>query len=207
VFSQRGTIRPQDFALCNVLFNKVLASEYQAFSNPFNLSCDTELFLRLCLRGKVGVVKEWSSIYRVHSDNLLKSVNKNTDFIIGSLEALINPLLEAMRRGVDTNTIHKFVENSGLRKEILVTLLKTNVVDKQKAKQLFFRLHQQLESVPASILPPKVFFIFLMFVSRALTPLFVLRRRLLYILNTIRRSMFGNQIHFEPLHRNVYVIE
>lgn len=207
VFAHRGTIHPQDFALCNVLFNKQIARDNQAFSNAYNLSCDTELFLRSCLIGNVGVLKEWSSIYRIHSDNLLKSVNKDTGFIIGSLDALLKPLLEAHRRGIEATILRQFIDNSGLRKEILVTLLKTSLVSKEKARALHHKLREALVNVDSKVLPSEMLFNLILSLSKALSPLFVVRRRLLYLLNACRRAFFGNQVYFEPLHKRVYVID
>jgi glycosyltransferase involved in cell wall biosynthesis len=207
VFSRRGTVRPQDFALCNVLFNKSLSIANNAFSNPANLSCDTELFLRLCLRGNVGVVNEWSSIYRVHSDNLLKSVNRNMDFIIGSLDSLLVPLLDARAIGVNRDSINNFIHNSGIRKEILVTLLKASLISKNQARSLYVDLRKTAGTLAPALIPNRLFFFALVLMSKCSTPLFVVRRRMLYLLNAFRRMFFGNQIYFEPLHRKVFVID
>lgn len=92
VFLGRGTVFPQDFALCNVLFRRDLALELDAFSNDHCLFCDSELFLKMCLRGKVGVVHEFVSVYRVHADNLTSASRKDWRPIVHNLDALLAPL-------------------------------------------------------------------------------------------------------------------
>lgn len=207
VFSQRGTVRPQDFALCNVLFNRKLASELKAFSNPNNLSCDTELFLRLCLRGKVGVVQEYSSIYRVHSGNLLKTAGKNIDLVVGSLDSLLVPLAEAERMIVDPFVIKEFVVNSKLKREIIVCLIKMSMVSPDQARNLNRDLQKRLANKGYDILPSFLLFNLVVTIASIIGPLFQFRRRLIYGINSLKRSFFGHQVYFEPLHKRVYVIE
>jgi glycosyltransferase involved in cell wall biosynthesis len=43
---------------------------------------DTDLFLRISLRTKVGVIPEYLSIYRVHEDNVSKSTNDTMAFAL-----------------------------------------------------------------------------------------------------------------------------
>lgn len=95
VFLSRGSVKPQDFTLCNILFNKALAIKLKAFSNEYNLSCDSELFLKMCLYGKVGVVKDYVSVYRVHSGNLIKTVNQDVRYLVHNLDYLWEPYILA----------------------------------------------------------------------------------------------------------------
>lgn len=207
VFSKRGTVQPQDFALCNVLFNRNLAKELKAFTNPNNLSCDTELFLRLCLRGKVGVVQDYSSIYRVHSGNLLKTASRNMDLVIGSLDSLLVPLFEAEHMNIDVDTIKAFIANSRLKREIVVCILKISMASQEKAKEFNQILRRNLWEKEYDVLPSNLFFSLLILVARVVGPLFVFRRRIIYGINSLKRSFFGHQVYFEPLHKRVYVIE
>lgn len=207
VFSKRGTVHPQDFALCNILFNKNLAIECGAFKNSNNLSCDTELFLRLCLLGKVGVVKEYSSVYRVHSENLLKSVNKNTDLIQGSLDSLLKPLLEAKKQGIDAHFIRDFIVNSRLKREIFVCLLKISSNSKMRADELYKRLSVLLADISYGVLPNKLLFRLIQLTAGALMPLLGWRRRALFMLNAMKRHVFGRQKYFRALNRKVYFID
>ncbi len=57
IFAARDRILPQDFTLCNVLFRRSLAMELGAFGDPFNICCDSELFLKSCLLTTSG----WST--------------------------------------------------------------------------------------------------------------------------------------------------
>ena len=207
VFSKRGTVHPQDFALCNILFNKRLAQECNAFSNFNNLSCDTELFLRLCLRGKVGIVKNYCSLYRIHSENLLKSVNKNTDLVQGSIDSLLKPLIEAQQRHVSEKVLKEFVANSRLKREVFVTLLKIAADSREKAEAMFNKLHEILKGQNYGVLPGKFLFSLIVKFAQTLTPMMVWRRRAIYFVNSSKRFLFGRQTYFEPLHKKVYIID
>ena len=67
IFLSRNKVLPQDFCLCNILFKRSLSLELNAFSNDYNISCDSELFLKMCLYGKVGVIGDLVSVYQFHS--------------------------------------------------------------------------------------------------------------------------------------------
>lgn len=95
VFLSRGTVKPQDFTLCNILFNRALAIKLKAFSNEYNLACDSELFLKMCLYGKVGVVKDYVSVYRIHSGNLFKTINQDVRYLVHSWGYLWEPYILA----------------------------------------------------------------------------------------------------------------
>ena len=98
VFLSRGTIKPQDLTLCNIVFNRTMAKTLNAFSNPDNIFCDSELFLKLTLMGDVGVVKGPVSVYRFHPGNLMKSVNNSPHLIYGNLDHLVAPYMFAEGR-------------------------------------------------------------------------------------------------------------
>lgn len=207
VFSKRGTVRPQDFALCNVLFNKKASLDCGAFVNSNNLSCDTELFLRLCLKGSVGVIPDFSSIYRVHSGNLLKSASRNVDLVMGSLDSLLVPLIEAEKNHLNRALIQDFVHNSRIKREILVALLKASALNGDRAKRLYHDLQTTCRGLNYDLLPSVFVFKILILTAKTLTPFFVLRRFALYLFNTLKRFLFGRQIYFELLKQKVYIID
>lgn len=99
VFASRDRVRPQDFTLCNVLFKRDLALQVEAFRNPHNLCCDSELFLSLCLLGRVAVVEEEVSLYRMHSGNLIDTVGRDYDLLTQNLEMYFKPHALALARG------------------------------------------------------------------------------------------------------------
>jgi glycosyltransferase involved in cell wall biosynthesis len=99
VFASRNRIHPQDFTMCNVLFHRILTMELDAFSDPRDLCCDSELFLMLCLCGEVGVVKGMVSLYRWHGANLVKTVQGDPDLMIHSLNLFIRPYRMALDKG------------------------------------------------------------------------------------------------------------
>jgi len=71
IFLRKHRVMPQEFTLCNIMFNTSLSKELGAFSNLDNLCCDSELFLKICLCGNVGIVKDFVSVYRYHDSNLI----------------------------------------------------------------------------------------------------------------------------------------
>jgi len=99
VFSMRCQIAPQDFTLCNVLFHRRLALELDAFADPQDLCCDSELFLNLCLCGRVGVVKGFVSLYRLHGDNLINTVRGDAGLLAHSIRMFLNPHRLALAKG------------------------------------------------------------------------------------------------------------
>jgi len=98
IFLSRGKIKPQDFTLCNVLFNKNIAEKLNPFANEYNLSCDSELFLKMCLMGKVGVIKDLVSVYRVHVSNLIRKISKNYELLIHNIDYVIEPYIIAQNK-------------------------------------------------------------------------------------------------------------
>lgn len=207
VFSKRGSVRPQDFALCNVLFNRKLAAVSGAFGNVNNLSCDTELFLHLCLKGDVGFIHEYSSIYRVHSATVTSLASKTTSLAVGSLDSLLRPLLEAENAHIDKGAINNFILNSKVRTEILVSLLKTAAISKEAARALYSDISNLLKGYEFKLLPSWIFFNLILFAGNTFAPLFLLRRRALFFLNTLKRSFFGRKVYFELLKQKVYLID
>lgn len=99
VFLSRDDVRPQDFTLCNVIFKRATAIEQEAFHNPNNLSCDSELFLRMSLLGKVGVCPDRVSVYRRHSTNLISGVHLDFDQLVHNTELFLLPYRLALHSG------------------------------------------------------------------------------------------------------------
>jgi glycosyltransferase involved in cell wall biosynthesis len=99
VFLSRGRVAPQDFTLCNVLFRRPLAMQVQAFQNPSNLACDSELFLQLCLHGKVAACPDSVSVYRMHTANLIGGFQRDFDTLLFSSDAFLVPYRAALARG------------------------------------------------------------------------------------------------------------
>ena len=71
VFLKTAQVKPQEFTLCNILFDTSQARALNAFSNLNNLYCDSQLFLEMCLMGDIGVIKDFVSVYRYHEGNLV----------------------------------------------------------------------------------------------------------------------------------------
>ena len=99
IILSRGKIQPVDFMLCNVLFNTELAQSLNSFENPNNLSCDSELFFKSAIVGKVAIVNSYASLYRIHDNNLVSHIVKNFDFFVNNWEYVSNaiPLMCEMK--------------------------------------------------------------------------------------------------------------
>ena len=111
LFLSRGCVHPQDFLLCNVLFRTAYALTLNPFENSGNLCCDSELFLKMCQRGDVGVISEPSAVYRIHGTNLIKTVNTNFDLFFGSLDYIFEPYIMAQREHFLTEQEEEAFEN------------------------------------------------------------------------------------------------
>lgn len=99
IFLNNHTVKPQAFTLCNILFRTQLSKQLNAFSNPNNLFCDSELFLKTCLTGKVGVVKKYVSVYRFHSSNLVTQQRSFEELISIATDLFIAPQVKAKEMG------------------------------------------------------------------------------------------------------------
>ncbi len=91
IFLSRNTVFPQDFCLCNILFKRNLALKLKAFSNDYNVSCDSELFLKMCLYGKVGIIHDPVSVYQLHSDNLLLKMKNDLKLLTNNYDHILEP--------------------------------------------------------------------------------------------------------------------
>lgn len=87
----KESIKPQAFTLCNVVFKVDTLKKLNAFNNPNNLICDSELFLSICFSGVVGYLNNVSSLYRRHSSNLVDTLNKNPEILLGCLDYVSTP--------------------------------------------------------------------------------------------------------------------
>jgi glycosyltransferase involved in cell wall biosynthesis len=196
VFASRGTIKPQDFALCGVLFPRQLAQQLNAFANPHNLSCDTELFLRLCLRGKVGVIHQYSSVYRMHSGNLLKSVSKNENLLMGSLDSLLVPLAEAKALQISNSVIEKFCKNAPLRRELIVCLVKLGAKKIESANGFYNKITSNFSQVWSLLRISSQMSKLAIFFGRGIVPFFAFRRRVYYLFDKLTYSCFNEKKPF-----------
>lgn len=122
IFVSRGVVKPQDFTLCNVIFNRKMAIELNAFSNADNISCDSELFLKLALKGDVGVVKGPVSVYRFHSGNLLKTLSSSPRLIGGNIDFILSPYLFA-KPIIPAELMSVFRKNSNIEGSVAYSLL------------------------------------------------------------------------------------
>ncbi len=123
VFATRDRVFPMDFTLCNVLFKRSLAMELNAFDNPLNLNCDSELFLKACLFGDVGVIHEFVSQYRIHGANLILRHHEDVRTYAANLDYFFKPRRMAIeRRALTRRQLRAFeaAARRGLRKVVLV---------------------------------------------------------------------------------------
>lgn len=136
IFLSREKIKPQDFILCNVIFNKELAVKLNAFSNPYNICCDSELFLKMCLLGKVGIIKNYVSIYRRHSNNYILNVYKNNNLSIACLDYVIEPYFFAKKEKLLSKEEAKKWEREVLFVRLIKTAIALNVINTENKEIL-----------------------------------------------------------------------
>ncbi len=189
VFISRNTVKPQDFTLCNVVFNRRLTMELNGFSNPNNLSCDSELFLKLALMGDVGVVKDPVSVYRFHSGNLLKTMSKSPELMYGNMDYLLSPYLFAKGR-ITPEQLAIFEKNTALASFMANSLLMIACLGWKE----FLRCRDETAAKVPELFDEattSLSFRIKLFLCRSarwsLPAILILRRRLKKILNFVRR--------------------
>lgn len=104
IFMTSHNVKPQAYTLCNILFNTEISKQLLAFSNPDNLCCDSELFLKMCLTGKVGVVNKCVSAYRVHTSNLITQKRTFKELMAMASDSYIAPQVMAKEMKVISET-------------------------------------------------------------------------------------------------------
>lgn len=134
VFASRGTVAPQDFTLCNVVFPRQRARELNAFANPHNLSCDSELFLKLAASGDVGVIRACVSVYRFHASNLIHTVNRSPELAYANLDHLLEPYRFAKDR-IPAQQLAAYVAHTRLLRRTLTGLLMIACLDHAAYRQ------------------------------------------------------------------------
>lgn len=129
VFKSRGTIKPQDFILSSVVFNRQAAMDFRFPRNPLNLSSDSELFLNLCLEGDVYAVPRRVVDYTVHGENFVKKILKIKELYTNNNDYLIYPYLHAVEKRLNDKDLREFIRNSGLKNILVNTLINLKLVN------------------------------------------------------------------------------
>ena len=127
VFQSRGTVKPQDFILSNIVFNKHDAIRLGFPRNPLNLCSDSELFLNLCLEGPVFVINRNVIDYTLHGNNFITKVSQVKELYTSNTEYLIYPYLYAQQRGVPQQVIDAYLNNTHLHANIVNALVALKV--------------------------------------------------------------------------------
>lgn len=123
IFLSRGTVRPLDFTLCNVLFRTDVARGLKPFQNEKNLSADSELFLNMCLHGPVAVVHDPASLYRMHPGSMTFAIAKDAELLVNNIDHLAEPHRMAKTLGVLSDAELREWENRLVLPELKSTLL------------------------------------------------------------------------------------
>lgn len=141
VFASRDRVRPVDFTLCNVLFRRDLALSLQPFGDPFDICCDSRLFLEMCLHGDVGVIHDLVSLYRIHGTNLIKRRHEDLRVYAHSMSYYFAPRRLAVARGALTPAqLAAFDERA--RKAIRRTVRQVGRLDPGRGQELAVLLRQ-----------------------------------------------------------------
>jgi len=129
IFKSRGTIRPQDFILSNVIFHRRSVMDFHFPRNPLNLSSDSELFLTLCLEGDAYAIPKRVMDYTLHSENFVKKISQFKELYTNNNDHLIYPYIHAIEKNITSNDLEEFVKNSNLKSVIVNTLLNLKMVN------------------------------------------------------------------------------
>ena len=127
VFQSRGTAKPQDFILSNIVFNRHDAMRLGFPRNPLNLCSDSELFLHLCLEGQVFVINRHVIDYTLHGNNFITKVSQVKELYTSNTEYLIYPYLYAQQLGVPQQVIDTYLKNTHLHANIVNALIALKV--------------------------------------------------------------------------------
>ncbi|MDR2622989.1 MAG: glycosyltransferase [Methanobrevibacter sp.] len=84
-------------SMSNTVFNREFALKTDAFNNENNNAFDLILILKACLCGDVGLIREFSSVDTSHSGSLSRNLSKNYDYIINSVNHVVEPYNLAIR--------------------------------------------------------------------------------------------------------------
>lgn len=124
VFASRGLVFPQDAILCNMVFNKTAAARLGFLSNPYNLSCDSELYLMLCAEGAVYAIPDPVCVYLKHGANLVDKIRTSRTLLDNNLDHLVKPYAYAKQRHMDADSLAQFRRNTALDRSVSSTLLR-----------------------------------------------------------------------------------
>jgi glycosyltransferase involved in cell wall biosynthesis len=128
IFLNKFTVKPQEFTLCNILFRTELAKRYKAFTDINDLSCDSELFYKICVSGKIGVIHDYVSVYLIHSSNLI-NMPKSYEEIIAFSNRYIEPYRLVLSHGtISDDNLTKW-KRSVFRPAIKKILLHISISD------------------------------------------------------------------------------
>jgi glycosyltransferase involved in cell wall biosynthesis len=143
IFLSRSKVLPQDFCLCNVLFKKNLALKLNAFSNDYNISCDSELFLKMCLYGKIGLIKDFVSVYQLHSENLIKVLKNDLILIVNNYDHLLEPYKLAKRLDIFSEEELREWENHILLSYLWYIIFQVMIYQDKNYKELIILLKEK----------------------------------------------------------------
>jgi glycosyltransferase involved in cell wall biosynthesis len=123
VLASRGTVRPLDMTLCNMVFRVADARRLGFMSDPWNLSGDSQLYLMLCCEGPVFAFPEPVSVYRRHGHNLVERINRSRRLMSHNLDHLVVPYAYALQCELADEVIAEFRTNARIDDAVRATLL------------------------------------------------------------------------------------
>jgi len=114
VFASRGTIHPQDVLLPSMVFRRNDAKRLGFLADPDNLSCDSELYLKLCAEGQVFVVPDPACVYVKHGANIIYKLKMTRRLLDHNLDYLVNSFAYARERTLPQDCLQAFRRNAHL---------------------------------------------------------------------------------------------
>lgn len=151
VFGSRGTILPQDALLPTMVFRVADARRLGFLADPDNLSCDSELYLRLCTEGEVFAIPSPACVYVKHGGNLICKIKTNRRLLDRNLDHLVNPLVSAIRCGFAQATVMAFRQNTKLDHSIASTFLRLRLHDERWFQECRDRIAAKIPDIVDTI--------------------------------------------------------
>lgn len=151
VFATRGTMAPQDVLLPTMVFRRADASRLGFLDDPDNLSCDSELYLKLCAEGWVYAFARSACVYVKHGENLIYRIKATRRLLAHNLDHLVNPFAYARERDMPATSLASFRRNVQLDRAIATTFLRLRLHNKRWLEECRARVVERVPDVVADV--------------------------------------------------------
>lgn len=143
--------------LSTTLFNRKFAIKTKSFINQYDYGSDTELILKSCLCGNVGLIKDFSLVYNYHPNNESETIYDNYNVIVNNVNLVVNPFNLALKYNKLTDSEKKYWEDFILVKFFIKALSHTLFYFPEKFEDAIENLSLKNQNVLNKALKDKKF--------------------------------------------------